>query len=104
MPRLTVQPVRIASSSEDESGVLVFIEGRLAAVLSLLEASYHREAQGRWFLEAGFGRCAVSPPAPHARLRDALRWIADQMNLGATVCETELDEIEHSVRASAGAH
>lgn len=94
MSCFTVQPIRIATSTGDESGLLVLIDRRLAAVLSRLEASYHGEARGSWFLEAGFGECAVPPPEPHHHLREALHWIADHMGAEAEIAETELDEIE----------
>lgn len=94
MSHLTVEPIRIATASEDEAGLLVLIDRRLAAVLSRLDAGYHGEARGRWFVEAAFGDCAVPATPPHARLGDALRWIAERTGGAADVAEAEFREIE----------
>ena len=52
---LTLQPVRVATGS-DEEGLLVFDrELRLAAVLTHLGEQYDG-LSGHWYLEAGFGR------------------------------------------------
>ena len=52
---LFLQPVRVATGS-DEEGLLVFADDqRLVAVLTRL-GDQHEELSGRWFLEAGFGR------------------------------------------------
>ena len=51
---LTLQPVRVATGS-DEDGMLVFTdEQRLVAVLTHL-SEQHGRAAGHWYLEAGFG-------------------------------------------------
>jgi len=94
MSRITVQPIRIATASEDETGLLVLIDRRLAAVLTRLDAACHGEARGRWFVETGFGPCAAPPPEPHHRLSEALRWIADRMGEAASLAEAELHQIE----------
>ncbi|MFC4172614.1 hypothetical protein ACFOYU_11175, partial [Microvirga sp. GCM10011540] len=50
-----LQPVRVATGS-DEEGLLVFDgERRLVAVLTHL-SDENEVAPGHWFLEAGFGR------------------------------------------------
>ena len=81
MAKFTLQPVKIASDSEDENGVLVLADGRLVVVLSKLQAAFHGEDHGRWYIEAGFGRCDVSPPPPFENLPDALRWVAGRLGL-----------------------
>jgi hypothetical protein len=68
---LTTQTARIATGSEDECGVLVLAGNRIVAILVRLDAPFHGDAQGRWFLEVGFGRC-VGTPAPFERLSDGL--------------------------------
>ena len=51
---LTLQPVRVATGS-DEEGMLVLTDGqRLVAVLTRL-SDQHESAAGHWYLEAGFG-------------------------------------------------
>jgi hypothetical protein len=51
---LTLQPMRVATGS-DEEGMLVFDEEhRLLAVLTHLSED-NEVAPGQWFLEAGFG-------------------------------------------------
>ena len=53
--RLSVQPVQVATGS-DEEGLLVFDDdGRLVAVLTRL-SELHDKLSGHWFLEVGFGR------------------------------------------------
>ena len=49
---ITVQPIPVAT--EEGEGLLVFAEGRLAAVLVRL-SELHEDMAGRWFLEAVFG-------------------------------------------------
>jgi hypothetical protein len=51
---VTLQPVRIETGTEDEDGYLVFIEGRLAAILVRL-SDQHEELTGCWYYEHGFG-------------------------------------------------
>lgn len=48
------QPVRVNTGSPDEEGRLVFVAGRLVAVLVRL-SDQHEDASGQWYLEHGFG-------------------------------------------------
>jgi len=75
---LTLQPVRVATGS-DEEGMLLYANGRLVAVL--VHLSYENEiAPGDWYLEAGFGPCLGSPQHPTFPSLDvALDWIARQL-------------------------
>jgi hypothetical protein len=52
--KLEFQPVRVATRSEDQEGVLAFANGQLVAVLVRL-SELHADLAGSWFLEAGFG-------------------------------------------------
>jgi hypothetical protein len=71
---LTLQPVRVANS-HDEEGLLVLAEDRLVAVLVRLSEE-HGDLSGDWFLEAGFGRLD-GPHHPTFRdLDEAQDWIA----------------------------
>ena len=82
MSYFDVQKIRVATSSEDEEGLIVLADGSLVAVLAKLGGDYHGEATGHWFLEAGFGRCAGAPPSTFATLLEALLWIAERHDRG----------------------
>ena len=90
MPRLSVQPIDIFSTvpGQDETGMLVLYDGRLAAVLVKL-GSMHGEEEGFWNLETGFGLC-TGRPATFRRLAAALRWIGER-------CLTDTDELETEI-------
>ncbi|MCF4124523.1 hypothetical protein [Methylobacterium sp. SyP6R] len=75
---LTLQPVRVRTGGEAEHGLLVFVDGHLAAVLVRLSDEYGDEA-GLWFLEAGFGRLASPQPITFADLDAAEDWIARRL-------------------------
>jgi hypothetical protein len=51
---LHLQPVRVATGSDDTDSQLVFADGFLVAVLVQL-SDQHEDDAGLWFLEAGFG-------------------------------------------------
>lgn len=73
------QNVKVATGSDDEDGRLVFVNGRLVAVLVRLDDHSHGVAQGQWSLEAGFnGVDSVKPPL-FANLDAAERWIGLQI-------------------------
>lgn len=76
MTALTLQSIRVGTASADEDGRLVLADGRLVAVLVRLDDPVHEEARGRWYLEAGFGRCAAAQPEPFADLEEAEAWVA----------------------------
>ena len=52
---LHLQPVQVATGSNDTESHLVFADGFLVAILVQLSEQHEDEA-GSWFLEAGFGR------------------------------------------------
>jgi hypothetical protein len=75
---LTLQPVRVANSI-DEEGMLVFdTEHRLLAVLTHLSAK-NEVAPGQWFLEAGFGRLDGINHPTFADLDAAEAWIDQRL-------------------------
>ena len=82
---LVCLPVPVASAgygaSAGERGCLVFLQGRLTAVLVHISAGVEADdAPAGWFLEAGFGRCAQgSPPPVFGTLREALTWVRDDL-------------------------
>jgi hypothetical protein len=75
---LSLQPVRVATGS-DEEGMLVFDEEqRLLAVLTHLSDD-NEVAPGQWFLEVGFGPLdAVNQPT-FADLDTAQLWIGQRL-------------------------
>lgn len=79
-PALTYRPVRVATGSDDEDGRLVLADGRLVAVLVHLAGEEHEELRGGWFLEAGFGSCAVPAPDVFPTIEDAEAWIGEQLS------------------------
>ena len=73
--RLALQPVRVATSL-DEEGVLVFDNAeRLVAVLTHLGNGYGDDS-GRWYLEAGFGRVDSFNHPTFPDLDTAKDWIS----------------------------
>jgi hypothetical protein len=52
--KLDFRPVRVATGSDDEDGLLAFAGDRLVAVLVRL-SEMHDDMAGLWFLEASFG-------------------------------------------------
>ncbi|HEX2556413.1 MAG TPA: hypothetical protein VHL98_22165 [Microvirga sp.] len=65
-PHITCQSIRIPvnRSGEVEQGFLVFADDALMAVVMLLDGSLDEELnhlKGRWFMETGYGPCAVAP-------------------------------------------
>jgi hypothetical protein len=51
---LDFRPVRVATGSDDEEGLLAFAGERLVAVLVRL-SNLHDDMAGSWFVEASFG-------------------------------------------------
>ncbi|MBO1021127.1 hypothetical protein IPV08_14230 [Methylobacterium sp. SD274] len=71
---LRLQPVRVATDSEDAEGLLVFARGNLVAVLVRLSDDQSDDT-GKWFLEAGFGSIYRSRPPVFYDLDKAQEWI-----------------------------
>ena len=76
---LTLQPVRVATGS-DEDGMLVFTdEQRLVAVLTRL-SDQHEGAAGHWYLEAGFGWLDGPNHPTFSDLDAAQDWLTQRMD------------------------
>jgi hypothetical protein len=73
---LRLQPVQVATGSDDAESQLVFDDGFLVAVLVLL-SDQHEDDAGQWFLETGYGPIDPVCPPPFADLDEAQAWIAD---------------------------
>ena len=69
-----LQPVQVATGSDDQESQLVFVDGFLAAVLVKL-SEQHDDDAGKWFLEAGFGRVDDYRAPILADLGKAQAWI-----------------------------
>ena len=71
---LRLQPVHVATGSDDAESQLVFADGFLVAVLVRLSDD-HDDLAGMWFVEAGFGRVDHPTPPTFADLEEAQNWI-----------------------------
>ncbi|GJD52498.1 hypothetical protein OPKNFCMD_5264 [Methylobacterium crusticola] len=76
---LHLQPVQVATGSDDTESQLVFADGFLVAVLVHLSDDHGDEA-GMWFLEAGFGRVDEITPPKFADLEEAQAWITRRLH------------------------
>jgi hypothetical protein len=70
--------VHVATGSQDTESRLVFADGFLVAVLVQL-SDVHEDADGMWFLEAGFGRVDTVTPPTFADLDEAQAWIEQRL-------------------------
>ena len=76
---LTLQPVQVATGSDDTESQLVFHEGFLVAVLVRL-SDQHGDDAGCWFLESGFGPVDHARPPLFADLDAAQAWITKRLS------------------------
>lgn len=76
---MKLEPVQIATGSNDRESRLVFEDGMLVAVLVQLSSEHYSEA-GHWFLEAGFGRVENVHAPIFADLDEAQAWIGRQLS------------------------
>jgi hypothetical protein len=55
-PRISFQPIKVLTASDDREGRLVLADGMLAALLVRLSDEAHDPLlRGAWYLESGFG-------------------------------------------------
>ena len=76
---LRLQPVQVATKSDDTESQLVFADGFLVAVLVRL-SEQHEDDAGKWFLEAGFGRVDPICPPLFEDIDEAQAWILEQLS------------------------
>jgi hypothetical protein len=76
---LRLQPVQVATNSDDTESQLVFADGYLVAVLVCL-SELHEDEAGKWFLEAGFGPVDPLFPPLFVDLDEAQAWILEQLS------------------------
>ena len=75
---LRLQPVQVATGSNDTESLLVFAGDFLVAVLVRLSDDHGAEA-GMWFLEVGFGRVDDPRQPKFADLDAAQAWIRGRL-------------------------
>lgn len=75
---LSLQPVQVATGSDDAESQLVFADGFLVAVLVHLSAQHDDDA-GKWFLEAAFGPVDPIHAPLFGDLDEAQAWISEQV-------------------------
>ena len=75
---LRLQPVQVATGSDDTESQLVFADGFLVAVLVRL-SDYHQDGAGMWFLEVGFGPVEDLRQPTFADLDKAQHWIMQRL-------------------------
>jgi hypothetical protein len=77
---LRLQPVKVATSSTDEEGILIFSRDRLVAVIVRLEAGVHGDRfAGKWNLEATFGTLPFPPDQVFDDVEDAQSWVESHL-------------------------
>lgn len=77
---LRLQPVKVATTSTDHEGMLVFSEDYLVAVVVRLEEHVHGARYGgKWNLEATFDGLPFPPDKVFEDLDDAQSWIEAQL-------------------------
>ncbi|MDB5598823.1 MAG: hypothetical protein JWN71_867 [Xanthobacteraceae bacterium] len=74
--RVTFQPVEVAVAGQTD-GRLVFVDGKLVAVLVKLDGS-HDDLAGRWYAEAAFNSLERMSEHTFADLPAAVEWIASR--------------------------
>jgi hypothetical protein len=77
---LRLQPVRVATGSNDTAGQLVFADGFLVAVLVQL-SEQHGADVGMWFLEAGFCLTSVMSAPLFLDMDAAQDWIERHLSI-----------------------
>ena len=94
--RLSLQPIKVCSTvtGQDDSGVLLLFDGRLAAVFVKL-GSMHGPDEGCWHLEVGFGLC-TGRSATFPNLKAASRWVGERCLPNGDEIETEIVELIHA--------
>ena len=75
---LRLQPVHVATGSQDAESQLVFADSFLVAVLVQLSVD-HGDLAGMWFVEAGFGPVDIATPPTFADLNEAQGWIEQRL-------------------------
>lgn len=78
--RIEFTPVAVATDSADREGYLMLADDELVGVIVKLAGREHGKLQGAFYLEAGFGRCAVMPSETFASLENAGAWARSRLH------------------------
>jgi hypothetical protein len=78
-PIIELRPIALATATADNEGRLVLVDGKLAAVLTLLQDKMHAEKRGGWFLEAGLGDWAGQQGMIFATFEDVAEWLRQRI-------------------------
>ena len=76
---VTFQRTQVATDCKDREGCILFVDGAVIAIIVRLDAPEHGAIQGKWFLEAGLGRCARVAPL-FDTIDDALAWVEKRVS------------------------
>ncbi len=76
---LSLQPVRVATGSPDETGCLVFDDDQRLIALLVQLSDEHEDEAGRWFYETGFGPMDGPDHPTFPDLDAAQEWIIQRM-------------------------
>lgn len=78
---LRLQPTKVATTSTDEDGVLIYSGDCLVAVIVRLEERVHGDRYaGKWNLEATFGNLPFPPDEVFEDVEHAQEWILARLN------------------------
>ena len=78
---MRLQPVKVATTSTDENGLLVYEGDHLVAVIVRLEEHVHGvRYAGKWNLEATFGTLPYPPDQVFDDIDHAQEWISARLN------------------------
>ena len=72
---VSLQTVTLDTDDPDRDGLMVFRDGKLLAILSCL-SDIHEELEGRWFVEAIFGKNACLQPPTFATPDEFEQWVS----------------------------
>lgn len=77
---LRLQPTKVATTSTDEDGLLVYQDQHLVAVIVRLEPAVHGEPYaGKWNLEATFGHLPYPPDKVFEDVDHAQEWLEKRL-------------------------
>jgi hypothetical protein len=77
---LRLQPIKVATTSTDEDGMLIFNGQHLVAIIVRLEPGVHGERYaGKWNLEATFDHLPYPPDKVFDDLDHAQTWITKRL-------------------------
>ena len=74
---MTFNRVPVMTGTEDREGCLLFVDRTLVAVVVRLDMREHADIRGKWFLEAGFGRCRERHGLFDS-IEDAANWVSER--------------------------